>query len=432
MFSLFSLFCFCLSEKPIVIIPPLYGSNLYVTYQNVTDLPFYCPQSISNKIFWLNNKYMVPPLSLCLFRTLAMKYNNETREIEDGDNISLTIHDFGGDFSVEYSDTGISSYHFLESCASILNFFKEKGYVVLKNLFAAPYDWRKGTFFQDEYWYSLQSLIERAYRTNKRQKVEIIGTSFGCTMLNTFLTEHVTQEWKDQYIEKVVYIAPTFGGLSTSLQALWDHKLWGFTIIKNQELERMIGSFPLIHQNLPNHEIFGDDVVVKSKYDVDYNASQVSGILLRRDKLKGDAIDIHKIARNYSTKAPQDPGVPCVIIYNSAISTDFQYYFKNGFEKAPIIKTIPGDGVAFAKGTEYVCDKWKSQITCIDLFRDNDSFSHSSLINNPYVIHLANTVSPVNGKQILKAPFVDINSNNSYIVREDIRETKTIYYSLYE
>ena len=430
---LFSFFFFLsFSQKPIIIVPPLYGTNLYVTYQNFTELPFYCPQSITNKVFWLDNKYMVPPLSVCLFKILAMKINNETNELEDADNVSLTIHDFGGDFSVEYSDTGISSYHFMESCASILKYFQKKGYAILRDLFAAPYDWRKGTFKQDEYWFSFKSLIERAFRTNKKQKVVLIGTSMGCSLLNTFLTDHVDSQWKDQYIEKAVYIAPTFGGIATSFQALWENKLWGFNIIRNQDLEKMIGSFPFIHETLPNHEIFGDDSIIKSNYDVDYNASQVTQLLIDAGRLKNDTFKIHQMTRNTTMKAPQDPGVPSVILYNSAISTDFQYYFKNGFSKPPIIIKKPGDGVSYAKGTEYVCTHWNSPITCIDIFRSSDAFSHNAFINNPYVIELANSVTPKNGRLIQRAPYIDMSNNNSYQIREDIRSAKTILSHLYE
>ena len=414
------------SLRPAIIIPPQYGTNLHATY-NVTDLPFYCDKEAKDSVLWLNTKLMIPPLTNCLFKLLKLSYDNATDSYVDRENVTIAIHDFGKDTSIQYSDTGITSmFHFIESCATMLNKLKKSGYKLLQNLYAAPYDWRKGTY-QTDYWEKLKNLTEQAYSKNDNQRVVIAGASLGSLLLNTFLVDHVSQEWKDKYIDHVVYVAPTFGGTALGLSSLWKQELWGFTIFKSDDLKELIESMPLIYQSLPNYGIFGDDTIIKNEYDREFNASAIPKILAESGKLGETGMKTMKKATNITQHAPRDPNVPVVLIYNSAISTDFSYNFKKGLTEEPIIIQKPGDGTAFAKGSEWVCSHWKSPMTCIDVYRDSAEYSHTAMINNPYVINLAMTETAGYGKKLIRAPYAEIG-NSTFRVREDIRKTKVLHY----
>ena len=39
--------------KPVILLPPLYGTNLHVSYNNA-NLPWYCPKSMSDDLFWID------------------------------------------------------------------------------------------------------------------------------------------------------------------------------------------------------------------------------------------------------------------------------------------------------------------------------------------------------------------------------------------
>ena len=39
-------------KNPIVLIPGLYGSNLYATYNNISNAPWYCPKKMKNEFIF--------------------------------------------------------------------------------------------------------------------------------------------------------------------------------------------------------------------------------------------------------------------------------------------------------------------------------------------------------------------------------------------
>jgi len=426
---LFYHLCFASSLSPMVLLPPLYGSNLYVTYKNDSSLKFYCPKKITNKMLWVNPMFVVPPMFNCLFQLMQVYWDEEMQNFKSRPNTTIFVRDFGGDVSVKYVDQGIFGYHFIESFASLLKDLKHKGYIIHQNLFAAPFDWRMAVAGLDEYWHSLKYVIEHAYILNNNTKVIVFGFSCGGFTLQYFLGNIADQEWKDKYIDRAIFLAPSFGGSGMSFGSLWEKALPILPILKNDDLAAMIDSMPVIHQHLPNWAVFGDKAVVQSPHDEVYNASQIPDLLIEKQKITGDNIKIMKKAVNLSRLYPKPPGVPTMIIYNTAVDTEFFYHFKNGWEKPAIIKHEGGDGTILRQGPEYACKNWPAPIVCIDLYRDHDDFNHQPLASNPYVHKLIYDATSNNdwirdqSRTLIRSPYV-IVGNGTYTVLDEIRPEK--------
>lgn len=421
--------------KPIILIPPLYGSNLWVSY-NQTDVNWYCPESTNDEILWVNPKWVIPPMFNCMFQLMQLFYDEKTDSITSRANTSIYVKNFGGEEAVRYVDSGLYGYHFIESFATLIESFKKKGYTIEKDLFAAPYDWRMAPVALPEYWPKLQGLIEHAVKTNGNTKATIFGFSCGGHMTQQFLGEHTTQEWKDQYLDRAIMLAPSFGAAGASFDSLWEKVFPIVPILKNKMLADMIESMVVVIAHLPNHHVFGDMPIVRDEHDHDYNASQLADLLIKHGKITGDNIKILQKCQELAKTRPKPPGLPFYLIYNSGVQTDLRLHFKKGWNKPPVLIPVEGDGTVPAKGPQWACENWPADhpFVCVDMYRDHEAFTHQPLAYNPFIHELVFNASTTDDwmqyyydgphkhtKMITRAPYIVVH-NATYEVREDIRQ----------
>lgn len=426
---------FISSLKPVILLPPLYGTNLWISY-NQTNKNWYCPETANDELLWVNPKWAVPPKFNCLFHFLQVFWNENNQSFVNRENVSIYYHNFGGEESVRYVVPDVMGYNFIRSFAALLDFLKLEGYEVGKNLFAAPYDWRIAPAGLDQFWPLVHDLVEKAYKENGNQRVTMFGYSCGGHSLQRFLAEYCKdQAWKDKYIDRAIFLAPSIGGVGQSLPALWEKIFPLIPFLKSKELASMIESLPVVLSHLPNTFVFGDKTIVRSKDDVDYTASQLRDLLVEHQKITGDNIKIlDECTKKISNHPINPPGVPAYIIYNSGIDTDFFLHFKKGWNKPAKVYPIAGDGTVPSAGIEYACNNWpisKHTVQCLDMYRDYEEFKHTPLASNPYIHKIV--LDLINGswvnekvRRIQRAPYVVVN-NQTYVVREDIRKLKTLY-----
>ena len=80
-----------------------------------------------------------------------------------------------------------------------------KGYVVGKDLFSAPFDFRMGEKqFMKEDWPKLKALVEEVYDLNNGTPVAFVSISYGGPFGGAFLTDFVDEAWKAKYIDRWV------------------------------------------------------------------------------------------------------------------------------------------------------------------------------------------------------------------------------------
>ncbi|OHT03349.1 Lecithin:cholesterol acyltransferase family protein [Tritrichomonas foetus] len=424
------------SLRPLIIMPGLYGSNLYATYTDFAK-HWYCPKTFEDEIAWVDAKFVVPPLYNCLFEMLACRYDEETQSITSQTNIDIHVHDFGGVDGIS-KVAELYSWKLIESFGNLVDFLKDRGYEVKKNLFGAPYDWRFGVagLNKTSFFLEYQQLVEQAYEINGKQKVVLLGYSLGTFVLSHFLGRLMTPEWKEKYIERIILLAPALAGSGDTLPVAWNKEFPLIPLITNDIIKQSLEHIPVIHGLFPNHVVYAGDEVIRTPEGQSITPEMLPDFLVQHGKYSGDSEKMLRISEELSKLAPADPGVDMKIIYNSALPTSFALNFIDGFDQEPEVETVSGDGTVPSKGPEWIADNWNLNgqyiLEELNLMRNDDDFDHMGIGNNAYVNQLifdyANKEN--NRRQSRKgftvvetAPYVELTNTtqSGYIVREDVR-----------
>ena len=427
--------CAC-ALRPLVVMPPLYGTNLFVNYSNA-DLHWYCPESAVNELLWVSPKYLVPPMHNCLLNLMTVHWDDEKGDYSALPNVTVFTDEIGRDDSVRYVDGGILGYRFVESFETLINRFHGEGWKTGQDIFAAPYDWRLAPTGLGKFWDNLKAMIEHAYEINGQTKVTMFGYSCGGFMTQQFLSKHVTQEWKDKYMDRVVFLGPSFAGVGGSFPSLWMKRFPLVPFVQSDDMIELIQSMPVIMSHLPNVHVYGDTEIVRSYQDHTYTAKDLASLLLKHNKIVGESRKIFDKASTVTQEVPEGPGIPTYLIFNSGVDTQFKFHFKKGWDKPPKEIFVEGDGTIPSKGLDWACHNWsveRAPLICLDTYRDDSNFEHTPLSANPYIIEkllellTTDDWTKTKGRKIIRAPYVVVH-NNTYTERTDIRGEKVLYES---
>ena len=383
----FGLISFVISNPPIVIIPALYGSNLYATYGKGYSKHWYCPKHMDHKMFWVDWKYLIPPEINCFFELLRGYYDPVTDSVTSEPGLTIDIPDFGGVDSITNIDKGVFGHPFVEALGSLIELFKKHGYVVKKDLFGAPYDWRLAMVgIESTFYPKLKDLIELAFQKNN-EKVTILGYSCGGMAIQRFLTKFVTTEWKEKYIKKVIFLAPAFAGSGATLNVAWNKIFPILHFLKLKSIADTAEASPCVQSLFPNHVVFQNYKIVDGPNGETLYPKDLSQFLIDHGKVSGNNILLLKKSEKIVSDEPVDIGVPFYLIYNSGISTEFGLKFKKSYKEEPERTFLPGDDVVPAAGPEYACNKWKAEkgMVCHNLNQKDAKFDHVGLGTNPFV-----------------------------------------------
>ena len=424
---------FVLGKKPIVLVPGLYGSNLYVSYDKNVNVPWYCPKTMEDELLWLPTKLVLPPFINCVAYIAQCQLDNDTLQIKNIPSVNITIKDFGRHTSVDYIvknqdkfkdydiQEGKKILNFYDNFGSFIDLYVKNGYEVGKDFFVTPYDWRLAPLFVDDFWHQLKNMIEDAYRISNGQKVTLTGFSMGCFMIQQFLAGKriidsnknkkvngrpiltsiknpklaVTQEWIDKYIEKVVFLAPSFGGSLKAYDALLRRFSPLVPFYRSEYIADMATSTPGFYAHWPNLFIFNGVNMVRGPDGENYTVGQLRDLAFNHSNMNPAHVPIMDISMDVQRSAPLDIGdkIPVTIIYNSKVPTTSFLDYKNGWDSDPIRSFDgKGDGSVPAEGIRYACENWKAdkrRLICIDLEKnDPKHFEHGALSSNPYVLDL--------------------------------------------
>lgn len=412
------------TKSPIVLTPGLYGTNLYVNYSKGTPVPWYCPSSMHDELIWITPMSVIPPFINCQHHLCQATFDPATETIHNLDGVTFSIHDFGGIESIDYV---VKSWFgkFYDGFKSLIDHYLRRNYKIKQNFFAAPYDWRIAPQFVDDFWINYRKLIEEAYEKSNGRKVTLVGFSMGCFMIQQFLTAEKTFEsndglfhsirnkslivdesWKEKYIEKVVLIAPSFGGTFTYFESMILRVSLLFPYARNEHISDMSSSLPGFHSHHPNFVIFKNYTLAKGPDGKNYTIEELDEVILKHSHIKESFIPAFKTCLDLQKKAPVDIGenIPLAIIYNSGVKTLSFLDFSKGWNKYPIkYYNGKGDGTLPVDAPLYPCNNWSADnraLVCIDVNRsDPKKFKHSSLQNNPLIFEiLYNLTSADSGK----------------------------------
>ncbi|OHT16345.1 Lecithin:cholesterol acyltransferase family protein [Tritrichomonas foetus] len=425
-------FLFCImikSLKPVLILPGLYGSNLVATASHYSQY-WFCPQELDHEIFWLNDKYLIPPFHNCLFELLQCHYDEETDRITSQPGVHVDVVDFGGSKGLDYIDHGLGDIHAIESFGNILKVLQRRGYKMYKDLFGVPFDWRLTVVGLQDFFPRLQRLIEKAYRINKNQKVTLVGCSCGGFVTHYFLTQVVDEEWKNKYVEKVVLIAPAISGSAYSLFTAWKLTLPIVPFLKSEGARLSVQKIPVIHSMFPNFEVFQDIPVVYGPNDQKIYPKDIPKFLFDHQKLINTSYAILNKTIPIISKAPEEIGLPVYLMYNDGYDTPSALNMSVEFNEEPESIFMPGDTTLTAYGQTYPCRNWsqKYPLVCHNFHMKEYHFIHAPIFQNDYVADLLFNVTnnedwiKTPGKREIIGPHVEIDDYGKYNERNDIRE----------
>lgn len=408
------------NKKPVVLMPGLYGSNLYVSYDKNTKVPWYCPKKMKDEVLWIRTKFLLPPLVNCIAYLTQNEFDNDTQTIHGIPGVNITVKDFGGKKSVDYIvKTKTGKFSFIDCFGSMINYFENRGYEVGKDFFVASYDWRIAPLFIDDYWLQLRQLIEKVYYQSNGQKVTLVGFSMGCFMIQQFLASEqliknsqnqtingrpiwtsiknpiIDESWKEKYIEKVIFIAPSIGGTFKVFDGMVRRFSPLIPFYRTEHIADMSTSIPGFYSHWPNYEVFKDYQAARGPDGRNYTTEQLRDLVYNYSNIKQKFIPIMDISIDLQRQAPEDIGenIPLTIIYNTKIPTTSFLDYTKGWNHDPVrYFELEGDGTVPAQGIKYVCDNWKAEnrsLICIDLENnDQKKFEHGSIPMQPLVLDL--------------------------------------------
>lgn len=383
MISLFLASCLA-KVRPVILIPGTYASVLRGTGHDL-GLQWYCPQNLDDEFVWVHERFFIPPVLNCMLQWIRVYYNQTTNQAQSYPGIDFQVHDFGGIDGITHLDKFVGNISLIPYYSKLVTCFQEKGYVTGETLFGAPYDWRFGMAGQHTLYPKLKDLVETAYAKNEGEKVCLIGHSLGGFIAHEFLTKQTTQEWRDKYIAKAVYVAPSFGGAGEAVKFAWLREFqYSILHLSGEYIGNMIESAGAVHIHFPNFMLFDEEPVIYGPDDSVYYAKDLPQLFYDHGKIAGDNINLFKLNQPYLSKIPEPPNVRTYIMYNSGIPTENGYRIKDKWdgELEPVVGR--GDTTLNYIPIRRWCDMNNNNpfLECNDINNSDTSTSHFGMIKH--------------------------------------------------
>jgi lecithin-cholesterol acyltransferase len=394
MFStIFCLVTFAGSLKPVVFLPPLLGTELHGSAHGLSSY-WYCSSDFDDEVIWVNEGMLVPPFINCYADYLSSDWDDAHQTVTNRTNTTTFITDFGGTSSISFIDSGLFDVQIIPSLGFLINYFKSQGYVEKVDLFGAPYDWRHNPLYLGYFWDRLQSLIEDAYTTNGNAKVALFAYSAGGLATHYFLTRKVTQEWKDKYLDRVVFASSSMGGSMSATQVTWlGHYPFIPDSLMSDSLHRFFTQSPTLFAQYPNWHVNPDQVLLRGP-DGEFRAKDVQTFMKAHGKYTEIGQKQSDAAETIYNDPLEDPGVNAYMLFNGAIATPQTMQWNTSYDDDYEMLKAGGDDTMLKETLQYPCGAWKQQgrktaLACHDVNVDSEFWSHILMLSEQEYIELA-------------------------------------------
>jgi len=349
---------------PLVIVPGSMGSILEAKLDKPDTVSALCSQKKDWYTLWITQSALIA--SNCFFDNVYLKYAGNGKMTEP-EGVETRVPFYGK------STRGIKCLlpNSEVQCSSSKNWYdileklEEAGYEVGKDLFSAPFDFRRGpNDFVDDSFPRLKSLIEAVYQSNNNRKVAVTSVSLGSLFLHAFFTQYVDQAWKDKYIERWLSMSGTFNGFGQSFvnTVFGRNQFLGFPVFQQNDVRDAYRSWYSANWLIPK-PIYGDTRVILDTPSRKYTLADMDDVLF------GDQLEMYR--HSFQFNVTVDPGVPVDCWYSVGKDTAVGYKIKQNMNKETFYSDAAveveeiiaeGDGAADIKSLE-VCKQWPSTRT---------------------------------------------------------------------
>ena len=222
------------------------------------------------------------------------------------------------------------------------------------------------------YYSHVKELIETMYHENGNRKVTIVVHSMGGPIMLYFLTQIVTQSWKDQYIANFITLSAAWAGGNKDLQAEisgispvsggLDDIFGVMRFIQNwirTSFKPILRTFQSTVFLLPHPSIFGNTALVTTPTQ-SYTANDYEQLF--NDIGFIDGYSMYQVIENINKDFPS-PNVPTHCFWGVGVDTPWSFNYKKPFPEGakedPEIIMGDGDDSVAVPSSE-VCLRWKN------------------------------------------------------------------------
>jgi len=344
---------------PVVIVPGIGGSQIQASLDRSRTLHWWCYRKYGWYTLWLNIEEFLSPLPLeCWTDDIKLVYNKTTDRMENTPGVLTRIPDFGNTSSIEYLDPELShpGQYFAPFVKSLV---KQFGYQRGFNIRGAPYDFRYGPEYADEYYTKLKSLIESTFEINRKKKILLVSQSMGCPYTLIFLKRQ-SQEWIDKYIASWITISGPWGGAVKSLRAYISGDPFGIPKLLDNPIlmraaQRTYTSLAFIR---PIDSFWKPNEVLVQTYIRNYTVKDYDALF----KDIGFALGSEIVRKSLPAWSETPPKVPIYCLHGVGIKTPGVLYYGPGDfpDDQPYVRHSDGDGTVNIRSLKG-CERWQAR-----------------------------------------------------------------------
>lgn len=343
---------FSASLAPFVFLPGYGASDLFARIDSEEFIPETClPASlqVNQTISVTANSTLNKDFPECVWDLLRLDYDVDSHSYSQPRGISVFTTSLGG-------FNGITSNYWKFPKA-----LAEWGYVLNKNLFGVPYDYRlmsSRSYEATGFIQALKNLIEHAYHSNGNKKVIIAGHSNGGPTMYSFLTSSIVpQQWKDQYIAAMISLS---GNMLGQMNVIYDAVIpYTGNMAMEWSWEGNYGSLPW-----GDYSPVRDIPIVTTYYytamEKNYTSKLEDLVALFKEANQPDwAAHIEGMYAVGTMNRTAHPMVDVYCFYGAKLSTSYSFVFEKNVQSAgPIItRYMEGDDDQDAVDNNF-CNVW--------------------------------------------------------------------------
>lgn len=198
---------------------------------------------------------------------MKLSYNRTTRRTQNAPGVSIRVGGFGTSESVEFVDP--AKVYGTGYFDTIVRQLVALGYERNKNIFGAPYDFRRAPNELEDYFTDLRALVEKAHARNGKERVVLVCHSMGC-LNSLYFMQRASQSWKDKYVRSIVSLSGVWGGSVKALKAFASGDNFGVIVIPSLSLREDVRTFPSLAYLLPSSDLWPSDAVLMRNKDKAY------------------------------------------------------------------------------------------------------------------------------------------------------------------
>ncbi|KAJ6634693.1 Phospholipase A2 group XV [Pseudolycoriella hygida] len=354
----------CKSEQnvrllsPLIFVPGCGGNQLEAQLSKPSAVHFWCWQNSDDFYrIWLDSAQIIPGLIDCWVDNMKLSYDNVTHTTNNSPGVKIRAPGWGSVDGMEFIDPTpvVDVYDYGYYFYHIITALTANGYDRQKNMYGAPYDFRKGPNENKGWFQQVQHLTESAYKNNDRQRVTFIAHSMGGLMVLQFL-QQMTSAWKETYVKQMITLSVPWGGSIQALQAVSVGYDFNSPILINSKMKEVQETCPSLVWLLPSTYFWKPNEILVSTKNKQYRMENLGEFFnaINNPYINDIRRDL-SIFNNFSA-----PGVEVHCLYGKNMGdTAESLDFYNGLNSYPTITYGDGDGTVNLRSL-LGCTYWRN------------------------------------------------------------------------